>query len=194
VSVSYRLTHSAVLVNVASPWSRSTVSLVVLSEQHLVARYRDNQVLHHLSLSIPRGQCLAVVGESGSGKTTLAPCISGIHEQAEGELRFGGEAVQWGARDRTPAVCRAIQYVFQNPYGSLNPRKNVRELLNQPLKQFGCVPDHDPIPELLERVSLPVRYAERYPAQLSGGECQRIASALSLCRHRRWSATRSPRR
>jgi peptide/nickel transport system ATP-binding protein len=134
-------------------------------------------VLHGLSLAIPRGQCLAVVGESGSGKTTLARCISGMHEAGDGKIRFDGQTLPWGARQRTPELRRTIQYIFQNPYSSLNPRKNVRELLNQPLKQFGAVPENDPIPELLERVSLPPRYAERYPAQLSGGERQRIAIA-----------------
>jgi peptide/nickel transport system ATP-binding protein len=77
-------------------------------------------------------------------------------------------------------IVHNARYVFQNPFGSLNPRKSIRELLEQPLKQFGLSPKHDVVPDLLEQVSLSPRYAQRYPAQLSGGERQRIAIARAL--------------
>lgn len=152
----------------------------LLRVDKLAAWYGDNRVLDGASLAIPRGRCLALVGESGSGKTTLARAVSGLHDQASGEVRLGQEVLPWGARNRSPELRRAIQYIFQNPYGSLNPRKNVRELLEQPLKQFKLMPGSDPVPQFLEQVSLSPRYARRYPSQLSGGERQRVAIARAL--------------
>jgi peptide/nickel transport system ATP-binding protein len=152
----------------------------LLGVEGLAAWYGKTEVLHGVTLSIRRGKCLALVGESGSGKTTLARVISGLHQQARGEVRLDGEVVPWGPHRRSPEVRRAIQYIFQNPYGSLNPRKNVRELLEQPLKEFGLDRSEQRVPALLERVSLPPRYAGRYPSQLSGGERQRVAIARAL--------------
>lgn len=152
----------------------------VLRAEGVVAWYGKNEVLHGATLSICRGQCLALVGESGSGKTTLARAISGLHRQARGELRLDGEEVPWGLRHRSAGLLQAVQYIFQNPYGSLNPRKSVRQLLEQPLNEFGVDRGKQAVGELLEQVSLSPRYASRYPSQLSGGERQRIAIARAL--------------
>jgi peptide/nickel transport system ATP-binding protein len=152
----------------------------VLQVSDLKAWYGKSEVLHGATFSIRRGGCLAVVGESGSGKTTLARVISGLHRQAQGEVSLGGKALPWGSRRRSPDMRRSIQYVFQNPYSALNPRKTIRELLEQPLKQFGLDRSAERIPALLEQVSLSPRYAGRYPSQLSGGERQRVAIARAL--------------
>jgi peptide/nickel transport system ATP-binding protein len=151
-----------------------------LTVDNLTARYGRNEVLHGVSLSIPRGECLALVGESGSGKTTLARCISGMHKEGAGDIRFGGERLAWGAGHRAAESRRAVQYIFQSPYSSLNPRKTVRQVLEQPIRQFDCAPAQDAVGDLLEQVSLPASYARRYPAQLSGGERQRVAIARAL--------------
>jgi peptide/nickel transport system ATP-binding protein len=151
-----------------------------LKVDDLTAYYGSNEVLHGVSLAIPRGECLALVGESGSGKTTLARCISGTHLQGAGDIRVNGEPLAWGARKRPADSRRAIQYIYQNPYNSLNPRKTVRQLVEQPMRHFDCAPSGDPVRDLLEQVSLPPSYARRYPAQLSGGERQRVAIARAL--------------
>jgi peptide/nickel transport system ATP-binding protein len=152
----------------------------LLVVRDLYVAYGKHEVLHGAEFSILKGECLALVGESGSGKTTLARTISGLHAQATGDLRLNGEIVPWGSRHRTPQLLRRIQYIFQNPYSSLNPRKTLRELLEQPLRQFGLARGETRITELLEQVSLSPRYATRYPAQLSGGERQRVAIARAL--------------
>lgn len=160
--------------------SRGSRTDEMLRVENLTASYGEHQVLRGVSLSIRKGECLALVGESGSGKTTLARVISGLHQQATGQVRLNGELVPWGPRQRSRDLLKAIQYIFQNPYGSLNPRKSVRQLLEQPLRQFGVSGGAGQVPALLEHVSLSPRYASRYPAQLSGGERQRVAIARAL--------------
>jgi peptide/nickel transport system ATP-binding protein len=152
----------------------------LIEVDNLVASYGQNTVLHGTSLAIPEGRCVALVGESGSGKTTLARCISGMHAEAQGSIRLGGDVLPLTSRKRPAELRRTIQYVFQNPYSSLNPRMSVGELLEQPLRQFGLPRKDDVVPELLEQVSLSSRYAQRYPSQLSGGERQRVAIARAL--------------
>jgi peptide/nickel transport system ATP-binding protein len=152
----------------------------VLEVDQLVASYGDDEVLHGASFRVPKGRCVALVGESGSGKTTLARCISGMHPEMAGTIRLDGNELPLASRRRSSDVRRAIQYVFQNPYASLNPRKNVRELLEQPLRQFKLEVEPNTVPDLLEQVSLSPRYAQRFPSQLSGGERQRIAIARAL--------------
>jgi peptide/nickel transport system ATP-binding protein len=161
------------------PGQQSTPS-IALRVERLSAWYGEHRVLQEVSLSLPRGSCVALVGESGSGKTTLSRCISGMHVRAEGEVRLGDAVLPADARQRSAAQRRAIQYIFQNPFGSLNPRKTVRELIEHPLRCFSSLTREDPVPELLEQVSLRPVFARRYPSQLSGGERQRVAIARAL--------------
>ncbi len=147
--------------------------------------YGSNRVVHDIELSLGKQECLAIVGESGSGKTTLARTISGLHSQRVGEILLDGEPLAPTARARTREVRRRIQYVFQNPYGSLNPRRTVGESVRRPLMLLGIGgKDADRnVVEMLERVSLPEAYIDRFPDQLSGGERQRVAIARALvCR------------
>ena len=122
------------------------------------------------------------MGESGSGKTTLARSISGLHKQRDGEILLHGKPLEAAARSRSREARRSIQYVFQNPYGSLNPRRTVGQAIRQPLQLFGADgPETDRrVSEMLDRVSLSASYANRYPDQLSGGERQRVAIARAL--------------
>ena len=90
------------------------------------AFHGSHQILHAVDVSVRAGRCLALVGESGSGKTTLARCIAGIHPgRIDGEMLLNGRALDRNSRRRSKDELRAIQYVFQSPYGSLNPRKSV---------------------------------------------------------------------
>jgi peptide/nickel transport system ATP-binding protein len=155
----------------------------VLTLENVVARYGATEVLHSINLRLDGHECLAVVGESGSGKTTTARSIAGLHRDWTGSIRLGDEELKTAARERDTETRRQIQYIFQNPYGSLNPRRTVGETVGQPLSVFGIAKGRDAerrIGEMLEQVSLSASYASRYPDQLSGGERQRVAIARAL--------------
>jgi peptide/nickel transport system ATP-binding protein len=155
----------------------------VLTLENVVARYGTIEVLHSINLTLEHHECLAVVGESGSGKTTTARSIAGLHHDWTGSIRLGDKELETSARSRSTESRRQIQYIFQNPYGSLNPRKTVGETVGQPLAVFGLAKGkaaEDRVGEMLEQVSLSASYARRYPDQLSGGERQRVAIARAL--------------
>ncbi len=149
----------------------------------VIATYGRNEVVHSVSLSLAAHECLALVGESGSGKTTIARAIAGLHRGWTGTISLGGAELQTAARHRSRDARRRIQYIFQNPYGSLNPRQTVGQIVEQPLRVFGVASGREAderVAEMLERVSLTAAYARRYPDQLSGGERQRVAIARAL--------------
>jgi peptide/nickel transport system ATP-binding protein len=155
----------------------------VLTLDNVVAHYGSTEVLHSISLRVAPQECLAVVGESGSGKTTTARSIAGLHKDWTGSIRLGDQELETAARSRSTETRRQIQYIFQNPYGSLNPRKTVGESVGQPLSVFGLAKGREAerrVAEMLEQVSLSAGYARRYPDQLSGGERQRVAIARAL--------------
>ena len=156
-------------------------------------------VVHDINLQLAPHECLALVGESGSGKTTLARSIAGLHRDCSGLISLRGQPLAESARGRTREARQAIQYVFQNPYGSLNPRKTIGQIVRQPLGVFGMATGA----EADERVERDAR------ARVAGGELRRPLSRPALGwraparrdrprprrRARRcWSATRSPRR
>jgi peptide/nickel transport system ATP-binding protein len=140
-------------------------------------------IVKDLSLTIESGETLGLVGESGSGKSTVARAISGLIGPLSGEMRFDGQPLAPSIRRRANALRRDIQYVFQNPDASLNPRMTIGGILGRPLRvYFGADATRvrQRVSEALEDVRLDVRYAGRYPDQLSGGERQRVAIARAL--------------
>jgi peptide/nickel transport system ATP-binding protein len=164
---------------------RTAVEPALLSLTGVNAWYGPHQVVHDVNLSLRAGTCLALVGESGSGKTTIARSLSGLHpEVVSGQLLFAGGNVPWPAGKRGPATLREIQYIFQNPLASLNPRHTIGRIIAAPLATFGLcgrgVQRRLRVRELLEQVALPADYEHRYPTQLSGGERQRVAIARAL--------------
>jgi peptide/nickel transport system ATP-binding protein len=122
------------------------------------------------------------VGESGSGKTTVSRSIGGLHHEWTGEVSLHGVPLSRDSRGRSLEQRMKVQYVFQNPYSSLNPRRTVGESIMRPLlvaKQSRK--DAEPlVAEMLERVALTAAYANQYPNQLSGGDRQRVAIARAL--------------
>jgi peptide/nickel transport system ATP-binding protein len=162
---------------------KSQAGSAVLTLENVVARYGKIEVLHSINLRVEDRECLAVVGESGSGKTTTARSIAGLHRDWTGSIRLGDKELETAARSRDMESRRQIQYIFQNPYGSLNPRKTVGETVGQPLGVFSLAKGRqaeERVAEMLEQVSLSAAYARRYPDQLSGGERQRVAIARAL--------------
>ena len=167
----------------ATPWRavHSTQSLLDLRD--ISAGYGSRQVVFDASLSIQPQQCVALVGESGSGKTTLARCVAGIHRHTAGSMTLQGSPLPFDARSRNPDTRRKIQYVFQSPYTSLNPRKTIGQLVGQPLRLFSDVTPREAyqrVGQVLERVALTSSVIDRYPHELSGGERQRAALARAL--------------
>jgi peptide/nickel transport system ATP-binding protein len=155
----------------------------VLSVRDVSASYGQTPVLRNVGLEVPPESCVAVVGESGSGKTTLARCISGLHGNWTGEISFQGAGLAARARQRPQHVLQRIQYIFQNPYTSLNPRKTIGQIVAQPLAQFLDLPFRERSERaaaVLANVSLGGDFLARYPDQLSGGERQRVAIARAL--------------
>jgi peptide/nickel transport system ATP-binding protein len=155
----------------------------VLTVSDLNARYGARPTLFDVNFQIARHECLALVGESGSGKTTLARCIAGLHTDFSGELRLGDKVLPASARRRSTDARREIQYVFQNPYASLNPRRTVGQTIARQLQLFfpGARRDYGRrVAECLERVALSETAINRFPDQLSGGERQRVAIARAL--------------
>jgi peptide/nickel transport system ATP-binding protein len=156
---------------------------VVLAISDLNARYGARETLFEVNVQVHRDECVALVGESGSGKTTLARCVAGLHKDWTGEVRLGEAALATSARERPDQVRKDIQYVFQNPYASLNPRRTVGQTIARQLQLFFPKQRRDLGPrvaECLERVALSGSAANRFPDQLSGGERQRVAIARAL--------------
>ena len=150
----------------------------------VTAWYGNKEILHDIDITLRSRECLALVGESGSGKTTLARCIAGLHPfKIQGDITFEGKALPRNARSRSRATRHAIQYVFQNPYSALNPRKTIAQILTQPLRIFFDYTNdqrEERLAEVLALVSLDDTLLSRYPDQLSGGERQRVAIARAL--------------
>jgi peptide/nickel transport system ATP-binding protein len=156
---------------------------VLLELRSVDASHGDRQVVFGVDLVVRPRECVALVGESGSGKTTLARCVAGLHGRFTGEIVLRGTALPPGARGRTKQDRREIQYIFQSPYSSLNPRKTVGQIVSQPLQLFF---DHDRdethrrVVDALDRVSISPSVMDRYPHELSGGERQRVAIARAI--------------
>ncbi|WP_284977285.1 ABC transporter ATP-binding protein [Arthrobacter sp. efr-133-TYG-104] len=149
----------------------------------LSAWYGSKPTLHDVRFTVEAGSCLGVVGESGSGKTTLARCLAGLHSAWEGPVTFDGQLLDPQVRRRRAEERRRIQYIFQNPHASLNPRLSVGENVEEPLRFFERLSYSDrrkKVLETLEVVALGGDLADRMPEQLSGGERQRVAVARAL--------------
>ena len=150
----------------------------------LSARYGTTEVVSDVSFTVGRDQCVALVGESGSGKTTLARCLVGLHTSWSGQVQFQGQELPPSAQRRGPQVLQAIQYIFQNPYNALNPRKTIGQIIEAPLNHFfpslSRSERNERLSRVLSDVALGPDFWSRYPDQLSGGQRQRVAIARAL--------------
>ena len=155
---------------------------LALAIRGLDAHYGSRATLFGIDLEVRRHECLALVGESGSGKTTLARCVAGLHKDYTGAVMLRDEVLPPAARSRSDAARQQIQYVFQNPYASLNPRRTVGQTIARQLELFfpGRRDMGERVGECLERVALSASAAAAYPDELSGGERQRVAIARAL--------------
>ena len=141
------------------------------------------KALAGVSFQLEAGKTLAVVGESGSGKSTLARLLTMIETPTEGQLLFDGEDVAHADAATRRRLRRDVQIVFQNPYGSLNPRQTIGDALEEPLLVNTDMPKAEretQAREMMARVGLRPEHYERYPHMFSGGQRQRIAIARAL--------------
>jgi oligopeptide/dipeptide ABC transporter ATP-binding protein len=132
-----------------------------------------------VSLRVDAGETVAVVGESGSGKTTLARLAVGLTTPNAGRVVFDGAEVDWGKRG-SRRLRRDIQMIFQDTMGSLDPRWTIRDLVAEPLRNFGVDDVEERVREVLTEVGLTERHAAARPAQLSGGQRQRVGIARAI--------------
>ena len=155
------------------------VDLQVRFARHGAVRTAVDKV----SLTLQRGETLGIVGESGAGKSTLARSLVGLVAPCDGQILFEGRDITRLSRRARRPLARHVQYVFQDPYSSLNPARTVGDTLAEPLLALGRGSRADrarKIRDILDMVGLPAASADRYPASFSGGQRQRIAIARAL--------------
>ena len=137
-----------------------------------------------VDLTVRRGQTVALVGESGCGKSTLGRAVLGLAPLTEGEIWFDGRRIDQLSRARFRQIRRRIQVVFQDPYSSLNPRMRVRDIVGEPLVNFGMARRgaelEKRVGDILDQVHLPREAGSRFPHEFSGGQRQRIGIARAL--------------
>ncbi|MBW8727382.1 MAG: dipeptide ABC transporter ATP-binding protein [Inquilinus limosus] len=141
------------------------------------------RALSAMSFTLEAGKTLAVVGESGCGKSTLARVVTMIEPPSEGDLTIDGIPVATADREQRRRLRGAVQIVFQDPYGSLNPRKKVGAILEEPLKintAMKAAERRQAAEAMLSKVGLRPEHVDRYPHMFSGGQRQRIAIARAL--------------
>jgi oligopeptide/dipeptide ABC transporter ATP-binding protein len=141
------------------------------------------QAVDGVSLTIGRGQTLGLVGETGCGKSTLARCIAGLIPVTSGTVTFEGHDITNLSRRAMQPYRREIQMIFQDPYGSLNPRRRVGSIIGEPFAVHNMLSGaarKTKVQELMERVGLNPEHFNRFPAEFSGGQRQRIGVARAL--------------
>ncbi|MFT4280771.1 ABC transporter ATP-binding protein [Microbacterium sp.] len=136
-----------------------------------------------VSFSVPAGSTFGLVGESGSGKSTVARCALRLIEPTSGTSRVGGEDLARMGGSRLRSLRATAGMVFQNPVAALNPRMTVRDCIAEPLRTHRRASPQERarrVDELLDEVGLGRVHADRYPHQLSGGQCQRVGIARAI--------------
>src|SRR5262245_64236215 len=152
----------------------------VLRGRDAFARRQSLRAVDDVSFSIARGEVLGIVGESGCGKSTLARIVMALDRPTSGSVLLEGTPLFALRQGELRRRRRDFQMVFQDPYGSLDPRHSVGRIVAEPLHLLGGAADRSRVAEMLESVGLKPDDARRYPHEFSGGQRQRIAIARAL--------------
>ena len=144
------------------------------------------QAIDDISFSLAQRELLGIVGESGSGKSTVAKLLTGLHTPTGGKILLDGKDITHAVGKERRTLYTRIQMVFQDAVGSFNPRRTIGAMIGETICRL-CTPDERDtkrrVAELLTEVGLPSSYANRYPHEMSGGECQRAAIARAMAVH-----------
>ena len=155
----------------------------LLEIRDLKMAYGSNQVLHGINLTVEPGESILILGESGSGKTTLSRSVVGLNDGYTGDVLLRGEKLAPSSRARTLPQRKDVQYIFQSPFSSLNPRRTIGESMSVPLviaDELSKDEQRAIVEETLEAVQLDRSFYDRRPGDLSGGERQRAAIGRAL--------------
>lgn len=176
----------AVATPSAAPESM-TADIPVVKVEDLHVSYGDGkkrrEILRGINLSVPAGKTMGLVGESGCGKTTLARAIAGLITPSDGVIEINGRRLSDLTQLEWHQMRRSVQMVFQDPQGSLNPRRRIGAIIGDPLRihRVGTRTDRkERVKELMELVGLNPEHYNRFPAEFSGGQRQRIGIARAL--------------
>lgn len=151
---------------------------MILEVKHVNKYFGKKKVLDDINFSIEAGECLGIVGLSGGGKSTLAKIIARLIPSDGGQIILCGEDISNATGN---AFYKNMQMIFQTPEDSFNPRRTLGASIAEPIKNFlGDENLRGRVENLLVEVGLPKSYAERYPREVSGGECQRAAIARAI--------------
>ncbi len=156
---------------------------IILDIKNAVGFYATYKAVNDITLSVAKGETVAVVGESGSGKSSLARLIVGLLPRASGSVKFKGVELSTSLKDRKKDDLRKIQFIYQLPDVALNPRQTIGEIIGRPVEFYfnrSKAEVKQRVAELLRQVGLPEDYAGRLSTQLSGGQKQRICIARAL--------------
>ena len=163
-----------------APLTASTI----LSVGEAVVDYAELRAVSDVSFAVRKGETVAVVGESGSGKSSLVRAVLGLVPMAAGRVVYAGEDLEGLVEDRSLAMRRELQLVFQDPVSALNPQMRVQAIVGEPLlvhePQLGSGERRASAVAMLEKVGLEERFLRRFPHELSGGQAQRVAIARAL--------------
>ena len=169
-------------------------SVVLLQVENVVKHFpvrgtglfRPKEYVHAvdgISFTVERGTTFGIVGETGCGKSTLARCIARLYDLTSGRVIFDGQDITSLSQGKMRPLRREIQMIFQDPYGSLNPRRRVGSIIGDPFAIHGIARGEDRkkrVQELMELVGLNPEHYNRFPAEFSGGQRQRIGVARAL--------------
>lgn len=174
--------HSAVFQPTRSS-SVPAIQVSGLTVSYETGKHRPRPALDNISFEVQPGTTHGIIGESGSGKTTLLRCLMGLITPQSGTVRIAGQDLFSEASTRRQRRFQNMQLVYQNPWSSLDPRLNIRRIIEEPLRNYFRESRSwrlKRIDELLECVHLPETILDRYPSEISGGQCQRVALARAL--------------
>ncbi|MGG7057841.1 ABC transporter ATP-binding protein [Clostridium nigeriense] len=163
---------------------------IILQCKNIKKKYKKKNHYHiaanDISFELRKGECLGIVGESGCGKSTLARIIMNLEKVDSGEVIFNGKNISNIKGKKLNLVYKEMQMVFQDAIGSLNPKMTIGESIKEYVCSLCSLTKEDKeekVDKLLELVGLPIEFKDRYPHEISGGQCQRVAIARALSSH-----------